>query len=123
MMSEVRKQKFIISLGSNTRAMEYIPYALTELRKVLNIDRETELMRTKPVDFPYPSGDFINVILWGETDLDREEIYDFLHRLEEVAGRERNTPALVPLDADLLVWGDEVLKPKDLERPYMRGLI
>lgn len=119
-MIERHTQRFIISLGSNSQAEKYIPYALKELRKALTIDKESELMQTKPVDFPYPSEDFINVVLWGETTLDKEDIYQLLHKLEDHAGRQRSKPALVPLDADLLVWGNDVLKPCDLERPYMK---
>ncbi len=80
-------------------------------------------MQTKPVDFPYPSADFTNVVLWGHTDKSREELCTLLEELEDYAGRRRDTPALVPLDADLLIWNGEVLKPKDLERPYMQGLL
>lgn len=122
-MEEKARQRFIISLGSNTQANEYIPYALSVLRSNLCIDKETELMQTKPVDFPYPSSDFTNVILWGETELSLDEVYKLLRSLEDYAGRRRTTPHLVPLDADLLVWEREVLKPQDLKRPYMKELI
>lgn len=122
-MSVPSPQHFVLSLGSNIEAERYIPYALETLRRELCITRQTPLMQTKPVDFPYPSADFTNVVLWGHTDKSREELCTLLEELEDYAGRRRDTPALVPLDADLLIWNGEVLKPKDLERPYMQGLL
>lgn len=108
----------LISLGSNYEADKYIPYALARLRATLSIERETELMLTEPVGFPYPSGFFTNVIIKAKTELSREKLHQLLHDLEAYAGRNRSTPALVPLDADLIIWENEVLKPQDLQRPY-----
>lgn len=108
----------LISLGSNHAADTHIPYALARLRASLSIVRETELMLTEPVGFPYPSGLFTNVIIKAETALSKGELHRLLHELEAHAGRNRSTPQLVPLDADLIIWDDEVLKPQDLQRPY-----
>lgn len=117
------RHRFIISLGSNTDAKSHIPRALEALRQALVLDYESAQTLTKPVDFPYPSGYFTNVLLRGSTELEREAVYTLLHQLEQTAGRTRETPALVPLDADLIIWDDEVLKPKDIERPYFKDLL
>lgn len=114
---------FIISLGSNHNPEHYIPYALVRLREQLDITRESEIMLTDPVNFPYPSGLFTNVILEGMTGLNQGELLYLLHSLEEYAGRDRATPQLVSLDADLITWNDAILKPKDMQRPYFKAYL
>lgn len=115
--------RFLISLGSNRPDSHYIDYAVAELRQAFSITRESELMYTEPVDFPYPSSNFWNLILWGETALTKNELLSLLNQLEAHAGRDRSKPHDVPLDADLIIWDEETLKPRDLERPYLRNLL
>lgn len=117
------KHRFIISLGSNTDATKHIPRALEALRQALDIDYESAQALTDPVDFPYPSGRFTNILLRGTTEQEQAAIYALLHKLEQAAARSRETPTLVTLDADLITWDDEVLKPKDLARPYFKDLL
>lgn len=113
--------RLLVSLGSNSPQSDCIQQALDTLKEHLCIGETSPLMRTAPVDFPYPSADFWNIILWAETSLTRQEVDSLLQQLEYYAGRDRSTPQLVPLDADLIIWDGEVLKPQDLKRPYFEG--
>ena len=56
------------------------------------------------------------------TEMEKEAIVNALKRIEIKAGRrpEDKTAEKVPLDIDLLVYGNEILKPKDMERTYIR---
>lgn len=119
-MTLAKPHQFIISLGSNHKATEHIPNALAVLRRELYISKESPLMQTEPVDFPYASPKFSNIILWGHCSQAFTELQQLLRTLERLAGRDRGTPHLVPLDADLIVWDSQVLKPQDLERPYFK---
>lgn len=122
-MKQSSRHRCIISLGSNHSANLYIPYALERLRQCLYIERESEVMQTEPVNFPYPSGWFTNVILEGTYRGTKAELIKLLDALEAYAGRDRTKPELVALDADLIVWDDAVLKPRDLERPYFKAYL
>ncbi len=114
---------FVISLGSNSSTPEYVHYALSRLREELSLQRETDLMHTEPIDFPYPSGKFWNVIISGNTHWDKARVTELLAELEHYAGRNRQRPELVPLDADLIIWDDCLLKPQDIKRPYFQPFL
>jgi len=75
---------------------------------------------TPPVDCPPGSGDFLNAVLVGQTDLDPEEWLDLLLAIEEDAGRIRrgevNAPR--PLDLDLLFCGSHLRGTPRLLLPH-----
>lgn len=123
-MSRAAWHRLLLSLGSNVDRERSIGYALAELRTRVHILRETEIMLTDPVDFPYPSGTFANVLLLCESSASLSEMQTLLHRLETDCGRTAETrrlhPELIHLDADLIIWEHQVLKPQDLARPYVR---
>lgn len=116
--------EFILTLGSNHEAQTHIPMALETITKRLQIAAHSPLMITDAVDFPYPSPKFTNIVLFGHTSLSLGETQALLHSLEHRAGRtmqaKRQNPAIVHLDADIVVWCGAVLKPRDLNRPYLR---
>lgn len=117
-MSGKGKHNFLISLGSNKGAEQHIGSALLYLRQSLEIALESDIMQTEPVDFPYPSGLFTNVLLWGCTCYDKEKVQKILDCLEQRAGRDRTQRAEITLDADLIIWDRVLLKKQDLQRPY-----
>ena len=109
--------RVLISLGSNTHAEAHIPRALESLHSALAIERETA-----PVDFPYPSGLFTNLLILAYTPMSQADLINLLHNIEQEAGRDRKHPEVVTLDVDLIQWNDEVLKPRDTLRPYFKTL-
>lgn len=116
------RHRVLLSLGSNTNAEQHIPQALESIRLALLVLGESAIAQTEPVDFPYPSDLFTNVLILAETTLSKQELIDFLHALEQKAGRDRTTPECVTLDADLISWDSEILKARDLQRPYFSVL-
>lgn len=65
---------------------------------------------------------FSNQVAMFVTEMEKEAIVNALKRIEIKAGRRPEDKAAekVPLDIDLLVYGNEILKPKDMERTYIR---
>lgn len=116
------RHQALISLGSNIDARQHILQALEVLRSSLEVTAESQLLETAPVDFPYHSGPFTNVLLACQTELEESELLDLLHQLEARAGRDRQTPQSVPLDADLITWDEVIRKPEDIQRPYFSQL-
>jgi 2-amino-4-hydroxy-6-hydroxymethyldihydropteridine diphosphokinase len=56
-----------------------------------------------------------------DTDLSREELREMFKQIERSAGRTADDKSheIVRLDIDLLTYGDELLKPADMERDYV----
>jgi 2-amino-4-hydroxy-6-hydroxymethyldihydropteridine diphosphokinase len=75
---------------------------------------------TSPVDCPPGSGNFLNAVLVGRSELDPEEWLDLLLAIEEDAGRVRrgevNAPR--PLDLDLLFCGGHLRSTPRLLLPH-----
>ena len=114
--------RVLISLGSNTHAEVHIPRALESLHSALTIERETAAIQTEPVDYPYPSGLFTNLLILAYTPMSQADLITLLHNIEQEARRDRKHPEIVTLDLDLIQWNDEVLKPRDTLRPYFKTL-
>ncbi len=113
-----------ITLGCNIDKGIHIPYVLNLLADKVVICGQTPLMTTEPIDFPYPSDDFANIAFVVKTSLSQQEFCDFLHQLEQDCGRnEENSrlyPEFVPMDLDLILWNESLVKPRDLSRGYVQ---
>lgn len=118
------QHRLVITLGSNTDAVRHIAYARIALKAYLAGIRIYRCGYTSPIDFPYPSGDFLNLVLTGDTNRSLEEVKHFLSSLELACGRTPQMtllhPELIPLDADLIAYDTQILKPQDLCRTYLR---
>lgn len=117
------RHSLLISLGSNSTPENSIAYALSALGAYIPNLRASTPIYTEAVDFAYPSPQFLNVILWGETERTLSEVKHFLSALELAVGRTpqsmRAHPERIPLDADLILYDSLLLKPSDLSRPYL----
>lgn len=120
--------QLIITLGSNSNGRDQLSVAMNKIDKWLHLLAYTPMIETEPIDFPYPSGLFVNSVLWCETDWSIKQVERLLIQCEEDAGRTNSLrfehPECIPLDADLIAWDEHILRPKDLARPYLRdGLV
>lgn len=113
----------LITLGCNTGRKETLEFALRELRQVLTIRSISSMMQTTPVDFAYPSPDFLNIVFFASTTLSFEAIYYECKCIEQRCGRSQEsklkTPEVVPLDIDIVAWDNYIYKPRDLYRTYV----
>ncbi len=113
-----------LTLGCNIEKDRNILFFFKQIKPFAHILRQTSLMTTTPIDFPYPSDDFANIGFLLATPLEREAFQRILKRLEVFCGRtkanSRIRPELVPIDLDLIVWNGEIIKAKDLNRGYVQ---
>ncbi|KGN86756.1 2-amino-4-hydroxy-6-hydroxymethyldihydropteridine diphosphokinase [Porphyromonas sp. COT-290 OH860] len=115
----------VLTIGSNTDAPRHVAYVERALGEHFSVCKATQPVQTAPIDFPYASADFTNIVLVAKTTLSQNEVYTILKQLETDCGRTPQSrqihPELVPMDLDLIVWDGEVCKPRDLTRPYVQS--
>ena len=78
-------------------------------------------METEPL-YLKNTARFSNQVALFVTAMEKEAVVNALKEIEMKAGRrpEDKTAEKIPLDIDLLVYGNEILKPKDLRREYIQ---
>jgi len=114
--------KVFIGVGSNLGDRKgYLDQARKDLASIPGIRdlRESPVYETEPVDAG--GGLFLNAVWSFETDMPARELLERLHRLESGAGRERKAVHEArTLDLDLLFYGDQVIRERDLVVPHPR---
>lgn len=110
----------LLCLGSNFDRTTHIASARRDLEKHFpgirfGIEMETEAIGDK---FLSP---FCNQVALLRTPLSAQEVRTLLKRIEQNHGRmpEDKAQGIVKLDIDLLKYDDVVLKPADLDKPYV----
>jgi 2-amino-4-hydroxy-6-hydroxymethyldihydropteridine diphosphokinase len=113
-----------IALGSNLG--DRTAHLQTALRgigeQIGKVRHVSSFHETKPDGGP-PQPNFLNAVCELDTELEPAAILERLHALERAAGRERgirNGPR--PLDLDLLIYHDMVLRTPTLTVPHPRML-
>ncbi len=84
----------------------------------------TQPILTEPDDEKY-SYLFRNVLAKAETEMTPEEVIDKIKQTERAVGRSPKDKYIgkVIIDIDLLQYNNEILRPVDLERDYVRQLL
>lgn len=110
----------IICLGSNERRRENLPLARQELSILFPTIRFATEQDTEPLYFANPAL-FANQVAVFATELPKVAVLRALKAIERQAGRlpGDKQQERVCLDIDLLCYGDQVLKPRDLKREYV----
>jgi 2-amino-4-hydroxy-6-hydroxymethyldihydropteridine diphosphokinase len=111
-------------MGSNIQREAQLKAAREALRRLFPDIRFSDEMLTEAIGQGYLSP-FSNQMARFTTALSAEEVHTLLKDLEHHAGRrpEDKAQGLVKLDADLLMYDGEVLKPEDLQRGYVKELM
>lgn len=107
-----------LSLGSNLDPEQHLRRATAELRARYPDVRYSPVYRSAAVGFDGP--DFLNLCAVLHSAEPPEAIDAWLHALEQAHGRRRDQPRFSsrPLDVDLLLYDDRVLRgPGHLELP------
>lgn len=74
-----------------------------------------------PPDSPLAQPAYLNTVALGRPRLEAEELLAVCKALERLAGRRRGPRfGARPLDLDLLLWGDRVLRGRELSLPHPR---
>ena len=107
-----------LSLGSNIEPRRHLAAALDELRARFGAIDVSPVYRTKAVGFD--GGDFLNLAVGLDTELEPGPLNDWLHALEARHGRRRDGPRFSSrtLDVDIVLYDDRVERgPGNLEIP------
>ncbi len=107
-----------LSLGSNIEPEKNLLAAIDALREKFGDVLVSPTYRFRAVGFDGP--DFLNLVVAIDTNMDASALNDWLHDLENRQGRRRDVPRFSsrPLDIDIVLFGDEVLRgPGNLQVP------
>lgn len=111
-----------VALGSNIGdSKEFLDFAVKRLgeRKDSKVVQVSDYLVTKPYG-GVEQDDFLNGALELTTLLSPEELLDWLHEIEQEAGRERKIHwGPRTLDLDILMYDDLVLDTPDLHIPHI----
>jgi 2-amino-4-hydroxy-6-hydroxymethyldihydropteridine diphosphokinase len=119
----------LLSLGSNlsptSEAEAWLQAALrTELPRLVTELRCSSLYATS-AEGSHARGTYVNCVVAGRTALTEAELEAACKQLEVAYGRtpEDKLVGRVPLDVDLVRWGDRIVRPKNWAMHFMqRGL-
>ena len=114
--------KVAVSLGGNLGDRRaHLDYAIDALRLDLTSMVVSSFQETDPVGVGPEHGRYLNAAVVGETQLSARLLLERLLEIEEERGRSRPYP-LAPrtLDADLILYGSEIIKEDGLLVPHPR---
>lgn len=113
--------RYVIGLGSNDGDREH------HLQNALNFlsDRFTSIYSSTQYESPALGGGkehYLNAVAEIDCDLDVEELNAMLKIIEIDEGRDDSARAegRVPLDADIVIAENEILRPKDFSQFFFR---
>ena len=111
----------LLCMGSNTDRSAQLSVARKALCATFPDIRFGEMMETEAIGSGFHSP-FSNQLAKFSTTLSPDSVHDLFKELERQSGRVPEDKALgvVKLDIDLLVFDNEVLKPEDMKREYIR---
>lgn len=116
--------KFILGLGSNFDGDLNISKADELLTSLFPDILFSKSIYTTPIGMP-ESADFVNQVAVGTTSLALRDVVIRLKEIEASIGRNNEDKArgIIKIDIDLIVWNEEILKPNDYNRDYVRELL
>ena len=117
------QNKVILCLGSNKNCEENLESAVTLLYAYFGSIRFSEAIYTEPIGLA-GCGLFLNQMAVTATESSLEEVKGVLKAMEKRLGRlaEDKQAGIIPIDIDLLLWNETILKPADWEKEYVQQL-
>lgn len=113
------EHRVIVCLGSNvackTANIRRALHLLASHYHVVGIGKEVESPDVTGRGEPY-----VNLTVECEVGSTIDELNAFLSSLENELGRiaESKSSGVMPLDADIVVWDETVISPRDYQAPY-----
>lgn len=109
--------RFVFSLGSNVSSAEAeICHAIEYLREILTDAKASTVYSSLSI-----KGDGViyhNAVISGYSDADIETMNRISKDYEALRGRQRGHGAPVVIDIDVVIAGDNILRPADYSRDY-----
>lgn len=82
----------------------------------------SRILRTEPIGLK-GSGDFLNALTRFRTRLEYKELERRLKQIETLCGRIHTVKSAdIPIDLDILLYGNERHHEADWQRPYIKTL-
>ena len=102
----------VLSLGSNIEKVKNIRFALAEIQKTFGELEVSPVYETSSVGFEGPA--FYNLVVGLHSEMEVGRIIEILRDIETKAGRVRGAKSFASrvLDIDVVLFGDEVLRPE-----------
>jgi 7,8-dihydro-6-hydroxymethylpterin-pyrophosphokinase (HPPK) len=120
----MKLHRFVLTLGSNSEPQKHLSLAQAGLRD-LGLEHLTfsPARESAPISFGLSDALFTDQVAVGETSMELETFAAHLKALERHTGRtpeqRKKHPEAIPVDIDLITWDREILKPRDITRPYL----
>ena len=114
--------KALLSLGANTPdKRQRLADAMTTIAQIAHIEAETPIYET-PAEGSVATLPYANALLLIETSAEYEELRATFKEWERNAGRtpESKAQGVIPLDIDIVVWNEQIIKERDMEFEYMK---
>ncbi len=114
----------LLSLGTNTHARFNLNRAMHLLQLTFSTIQFTSVAVSKPHGSQYKRP-FLNTLAFFNTNMNKEELVLVLKNIEQKMGRlpEHKPDGKIIIDIDLIKWNDEITKPEDFKRSYVRDLL
>lgn len=112
----------IICIGSNTvNAIQIVHHAANVLAKLAAGDAKCSEIYQCPSHNGL-GNDYYNMVIEIFAKYDYQEIIDISKSLEKEAGRTSLSKITgeMPLDIDLVIWNNRVMRPYDFSRPHFQ---
>lgn len=111
------RSTYILTLGSNTAdRFERIGQAIDWLDKTFGIASKTAIY-SSPDAYHRGRPPYANAIVIVRSGIGTEELNRMFKQFEAEQGRDRTT-GLVPIDIDIVVADNEILRQRDYNAPY-----
>jgi len=116
--------KALISIGTNEERKKNLTLCHRFLNNEFDNIHYSDTSVTKPYGATYKN-DFLNQLAIIYTEKEKEEVAFLLKKAEKEIGRNAadKLKGIVKIDIDLVIWNDEVLKPADITRSYIKDLL
>ena len=116
--------KTVLGIGTNTDVCFNMKQATDYLRFYFPNIKFTSTIETMPYGDMFTTP-FVNALAYFKTDLSKDEILLQLKLIEKTMGRlpSHKEEGIVVIDIDLVQWNNEILKPDDYKRNYIKQLL
>ncbi len=119
--------RVVIGIGSNIEPREHVEAAIREMRAAHRLLGTSSFTVTKAIGSAGEAqqDDYLNGACLIETRMTREELRDWLRKMETRLGRARGPDKFAPrtIDLDIVVWNGEVVDPDLYERDFLRAAV
>lgn len=114
----------LISIGSNQNPFQNMEEAIHLLSQFLIDACVTPIIITTPFGSQYRN-DFHNCLLRADTSFTFEILESRLKHIEQLLGRTSDSKltGIVPIDIDILQYGNDKYHLRDWQRPYVAELL